>query len=317
MATAALALASLGVTATSRLAWIGSPAGERLTLVEDLVLLALAFVAVRRARRRWAVPAAGGPGLAVVASLLRFGEPAWTTTAIAGLGVWAFAAGAVVGWSYYLRALQDRRARAAELARHEQQRALAHDLHDFVAHDVSEMLALSQAGPLVAEDAQRAAALFAQIEQAGQHAMATLDRTVHLLRTGAEPSAVRHEVADIAELVRRFETLTAQLHIDPELVVGRNEADLAYRVVAEALTNVRRHAPSARTVEVSLTGGPRCVEIRIDNDGVGPTSRAPRPAGGAGLTTLAELVAAFGGTFQAGAAEPGWRLHATLPAGAP
>ena len=52
----------------------------------------------------------------------------------------------------------------------------------------------------------------------------------------------------------------------------------AYRIVQEALTNARRHAPGAAVdVELQLSAWTRCV-LRIRDNGPGPAS-APRPAG--------------------------------------
>jgi signal transduction histidine kinase len=85
----------------------------------------------------------------------------------------------------------------------------------------------------------------------------------------------------------------------------------AYFVVAEALTNVAKHA-AARSAAVSLArhNGQLVVDIRDDGCG-GAVAR-----GGGGLQGLADRVAAVGGSFAV-ASEPGigTRLHAELPCG--
>jgi signal transduction histidine kinase len=61
----------------------------------------------------------------------------------------------------------------------------------------------------------------------------------------------------------------------------------AYRIVQEALTNIRRHA-HARTAEVYLRYGEDCLEIEVVDDGVG----AVAAEGGNGLIGMRERVQA-------------------------
>jgi signal transduction histidine kinase len=86
----------------------------------------------------------------------------------------------------------------------------------------------------------------------------------------------------------------------------------AYRIVQEALTNARRHAPGAAVdVEILYTADALRVLVR-DN---GPGS-APEAAGGAGLGLLGmrERAALVGGELRAGTARHGgFRVEAVLP----
>ncbi|GGM63960.1 hypothetical protein GCM10007977_076880 [Dactylosporangium sucinum] len=74
--------------------------------------------------------------------------------------------------------------------------------------------------------------------------------------------------------------------------------DLAgYRIVQEALTNVRRHANAART-SVTVGYEPRWIDLEIRNDGVRPE----RPGdGGQGLVGMRERARLYGGSVQAAA----------------
>jgi signal transduction histidine kinase len=85
----------------------------------------------------------------------------------------------------------------------------------------------------------------------------------------------------------------------------------AYRIVQEALTNVRKHAHADR-VDVHLRYASGAIEIEVVDDGVGAGTNG---AGGHGLIGMRERVALYGGEVSAGAVEPvGYRIHATLPA---
>jgi signal transduction histidine kinase len=91
----------------------------------------------------------------------------------------------------------------------------------------------------------------------------------------------------------------------------------AYRIVQEALTNSRRHAPGAAVdVELHYTG--RALRLLIRDNGPGPA--APEATGreqGHGLLGMRERAAAVGGELRAGAASAGgFLVEAALPTGA-
>jgi signal transduction histidine kinase len=88
----------------------------------------------------------------------------------------------------------------------------------------------------------------------------------------------------------------------------------AYRIVQEALTNVRKHAGDA-SATVTVRYGPEALELIVDDDGAGPQNGG---AGGHGLVGMRERVALFHGELQAGP-QPGrgFRVRAHLPLGEP
>ncbi|GAA0959081.1 hypothetical protein Vau01_083860 [Virgisporangium aurantiacum] len=287
-----------------------------LVLAEVGVLLVLAAVAVRVAPAGWWLRLSVLPAVAVPAFLLRYGWVPVTGPALGGFAAWTLVAVVAVSVGLYLRRLDAARVRSVTEARHAQRLQLARDLHDFVAHDVSGMLAQAQAGQLLASrDPAAAAAAFRRIEQAGLQALASLDRTVHMLDgAGGLPAGL----ADVPELVARFGS-SVELDLSPELVLPREVEATVYRVVVEALTNVRRHAPGASRVlvRVGLRGSSVVVGVvdsgsgRFAGRGLG-AGRGRR--GGLGLPGLAERVEALGGTLVAGPdGTGGWRVEASLP----
>ena len=85
-----------------------------------------------------------------------------------------------------------------------------------------------------------------------------------------------------------------------------------YRIVQEALTNARRHAPGAG-VDVELRYGEGALTLRIRDNGPGPPAEPAQ--GGHGLSGMRERAAAVGGKLQSGpAVGGGFLVEATLPA---
>ncbi|MGE7438415.1 sensor histidine kinase [Kitasatospora sp. NPDC001175] len=291
-------------------------------VAELLALLGLVTVTLRAGRDWFPVALVGA---AVVGWPLRYVRLPQSPLELAESLV--FGAGTVLLAALlglYLGVQDEHRRREVAAARRTQRLELAHDLHDFVAHDVSAMVALAQAGAIVATvDPERAAEVFRRIEQSGQQALTSLDRTVHLLRTKEEGVAAARTpqpgLAELPELVERFaavEPVEVSLELPAE-PVGREAAATAYRVVVEALTNVRRHAPRARSVEVEVRRAGGRLEVRVTSDG-SAGERTTRHGGGHGLAQLAERCEALGGSFTAGRhGGNGWRVSALIPAGAP
>ncbi|NUR83650.1 MAG: two-component sensor histidine kinase, partial [Nonomuraea sp.] len=172
-------------------------------------------------------------------------------------------------------------------------------LHDYVAHDVSGMLVQAQAAALTPGLPTQVRDALTRIEHGGQRALASLDRTVHVLHT--DPPT-----PDLRELVRAFD-LDVDLELDD---LPREVAATAHRVVTEALTNVRRHATRATRVAVHVTRRDGDVLVRVEDDGGGHSDTGRRS--GHGLAGLAGLLARDGGTLTAGPHENGWLVEAVI-----
>ena len=86
----------------------------------------------------------------------------------------------------------------------------------------------------------------------------------------------------------------------------------AYRIVQEALTNARRHAPGA-AVDVELDYADDNLRVRVRDNGPGPQGDAP--VNGHGLPGMRERATMVGGTLRiATASVGGFLVEATLPA---
>jgi signal transduction histidine kinase len=85
----------------------------------------------------------------------------------------------------------------------------------------------------------------------------------------------------------------------------------AYRIVQEALTNARRHAPGS-DVDVEVSYGEAALTLRVRDYGPGPGDGELMP--GHGLVGMRDRATIAGGTFSYGAAEGGgFAVEVTLP----
>ncbi|GGZ25288.1 hypothetical protein GCM10010387_18490 [Streptomyces inusitatus] len=242
---------------------------------------------------------------------------------------WLLPAAAAVAVGAYPRRQARRRRNAVAEARSVQRLQLSRDLHDFVAHDISGIVVQAQAARFVAEaDPAQALLALERIERAGLSALAAMDRTVRMLH-GPE-GAVTEALPDVSRLPSLIEDFTsaggteARLELPAPVAEAlsrereREAGCAAYRIVVEALTNIRRHAPGASRATVVFTPTAAAVEIRVTNDrGDHPKAPARRKGsrGGLGIPALTEHARALGGTLSAGPhGEGGWQLTAVLPA---
>ena len=228
-----------------------------------------------------------------------------------------------------LQSLRDRAERAereryllAEQARAEERARLAGEMHDVVTHRVS--LMVLQAGALrmtAPDEATRRAA--EDLRVTGCQALDELRDLVGILRTypgGDETPSTAGLAGLVAESVSVGTPAGLTEEGDPALaspLVGRT----TYRIVREALTNVRKHAPGSRvTVHISYGDAQVRLEVRNTAPVLAP-GRAVDLSGlagtgsGLGLAHLRQRVELVHGTLRAGPAKDGgFCLEARLPA---
>ncbi|MGW0821109.1 sensor histidine kinase [Streptomyces sp. NPDC002845] len=308
---------SLALTVTGLFVWKAAYGPGEVAL-----LLCLLLVAVRTCPAPWAAVCGVLNGVAILAMPSRGDTAGYDLTLLV-------LAGATAGLGGYLRTLDHRRGVAVTETRRAERLAMAADLHDFVAHHVTGILVQTQlAQMLAATEPDRLPPILKNVEHASTEALASMRRTVGLLREtprdGAGPEPGDHRPSGgLAALPKLVEDFGAP--VGPKAVLRHDPAvpdDLphevqtaAYRVVQEALTNVRRHAADATEVTVDLTHDGHALVVRVRNDGRGG-SRLPAAArgGGFGLVGLTERVTALGGELRAGPCPgQGWEITAMLP----
>ena len=226
-----------------------------------------------------------------------------------------------------LQTLRDRAERAerkrdllAERARAEERARLAGEMHDVVTHQVS--LMVLQAGALgitAADEATRQAA--EELRATGVQALDELRDLVGILRTTPEGDQAP-SVLDLAGLVAESTAVGTPAELvqdgDPALaspLVGRT----VYRVVREALTNVRKHAPGAHVV-VRVGYGESQVRLSIRNTAAAapPDGGLAATGSGLGLASLRQRIELVHGTLRAsGTPDGGFCLEAAMPSYVP
>jgi signal transduction histidine kinase len=233
---------------------------------------------------------------------------------------------------YMMQALTERAERAererdllAEQARAEERARLAGEMHDVVTHRVS--LMVLQAGALgitATDEPTRAAA--EQLRAAGCQALDELRDLVGILRTAPEGDEAPSTPAFRA-LIEESTAVGTPAELveegDPALaspVVGRT----AYRIVREALTNVRKHAPGARVL-VQVSYDETQVRVRVRNSPAASRAATDLAAtelaatgSGLGIAGLRQRIELVSGSLRAGPSlDGGFCLEAVLPAYVP
>lgn len=264
---------------------------------------------------------------AAVSWLIRFLPDRDAGPLVAGVALWSVPALVAVVVGGYPRLAANRLRNSVARARDEQRAALERDLHDYVAHDITGMVVQAQAARFAAgDDPQRLREALDRIETSGQRAMASMDRAIELLRDDANPtgSAVQRPGLDqLPQLVTDYQSPdvgTPTLDVDGDLtVLPREVSETLYRLCVEALTNIRRHAPTATSIHVAVTIDRSRATVEVTNDGV-TSSSLRRNRGGSGLRTARARIETLGGTLVANPmpsaiSSGGWRVRADIPVG--
>ncbi|MFI6389064.1 sensor histidine kinase [Nonomuraea sp. NPDC050547] len=213
------------------------------------------------------------------------------------------------------RELKERRQREMrDEAIHGERRRIARELHDVVAHHLSVINALVGGArtvlppePTPAREALEAA------EHSARQALSEMRQLLQVLRadtTDGPDAATGVGASRLPELVEQ--SGNASLRVDGEPVPLPTAVDHAvYRVVQEALTNSRKHAPGSRA-GVRLAYLSQGVEVEVLDDG--SPVRTAGGGSGYGLGGMAERVALCGGRLETGPrARGGFRVYALLP----
>ncbi|MFC0507386.1 sensor histidine kinase [Micromonospora costi] len=219
----------------------------------------------------------------------------------------------------------------AERVRAEERARIAREMHDVVAHRVSLMVVHAGALEVTATEPATVEAA-ALIRSTGRQALTDLRDVLGVLRQATPPRVAEYAgdpLAGLDELVRESRAAGLPIRRRDEGTPRPLPATVArtvHRVVREALTNVRKHAPGAETavclrylpdgVEVAVRNGPPAGEPRQPGPGGGPGlpgAGLDLPGAGLGLLGLRERVELLGGRLEAGPAGGGFLVRALIP----
>ncbi|ALU92489.1 histidine kinase [Streptomyces globisporus C-1027] len=204
-----------------------------------------------------------------------------------------------VGQAALALELADHRSDSERMSLLADRERIARDLHDLAIQRLfATGMTLQSARPLVEhpEAAERLA-----------RAIDDLDTTIKIIRTtvfGLRERETPGQGSKLrSRLVQTVDAVTPALGFAPALrmeglidtEVPRMVADHAVAVVAEALSNVARHA-GARRAEVSVVADDGVLTVTTSDDGVG--LRVPDDRGRGGICNLTERAEGLGGTLS-------------------
>jgi signal transduction histidine kinase len=342
---------------------------SRRVAVIAVAALALPSIALAPGPPVAALPVAFAVGRAIVA-----GDSVWAWSTLAGMGsagvVWILVRARADGGIRLLAATvvlcvvaaavtgaSTRRERFRAAAREESSRRrsaaeeerlrIARELHDVIAHSLSQISVQAGVGlHLFDDDPESARRSLRSIRDTSATALEEVRGVLGMLRQsdepGAESSVPRRpepNLAAIPALLEETRQLGLEIVASGDIATGTGTGGravsaatqtAAYRIVQESLTNVRRHAAAA-TVDVEVTASDRAVDIRIENGapvsahdaagrGLGDRAepdaeqRSATRVPGRGILGMRERAAALGGTLEAGPTpNGGFRVVARLP----
>jgi len=307
------------------------------TTTPDVAVLIMLYTLAAYTPRRTSIPGLVICLIGSAVALARWWTPAhisalsWLTVAsmiFAGPTLLAWVLGDSMRYRRaYYASLEERAARLeaerdaqAQIAAAAERARIARELHDVVAHNVSVMVVQADgASYALGSDPQRAAEALAAISATGRQALAEMRRLLGILRR--EEKVSRAPLPGIGQLGELLEsTRAAGLPVSftvegvPQPLPG-GAALAAYRIVQESLTNTRKHAGPRASAEVTLRYLEDALVLEISDDGCGAAARSD--GAGHGLTGMAERVAVYGGSVDAGPRSGGgFRVTARLPVAA-
>jgi len=207
---------------------------------------------------------------------------------------------------------------ARRLAVADERARIARELHDVVAHGISVIAIQADAAeaalnrnPRLAREPLRT------IRSSAKEALEEMRHLLGVLREDGDGGEIAPQpgLGQLAELIEHARGAGVEVELE---TAGEPRAlapglDLsAYRIVQEALTNVRKHAAGA-PVTVTLGWAPAVLVLEVRDGGPGPNGPNGAP-GGHGLVGMRERVRIHGGRLQTGAATAGgFEVVAELP----
>ncbi|MGW0590133.1 sensor histidine kinase [Streptosporangium sp. NPDC002607] len=193
---------------------------------------------------------------------------------------------------------------------------IAQEMHDVLAHRISllSMLAggLAYRTDLTAEETRETALA---IQENAHQSLNELRGVLGTLRSDGALEAPQPNLAHVDALFDEVRAAGQQVEVDDTIdnreLLPTQTGRHAYRIVQEALTNARKHAPGSR-VTAELGGRPGDgLRIRVSNPA--PAGTSAGPGGRLGLVGLAERTRMAGGTISHAVQNGRFVLDVRLP----
>ncbi|MBI5161956.1 MAG: sensor histidine kinase [Micrococcales bacterium] len=291
--------------------------------------LALAFAivsAIVRGARVWAFVAVAVAWAGTIALAVAIGTP-WQPGRVAGVTLGILI---VLGVGEWIRTRRARWTAQREGWQRRQQSEvqaervrIARELHDVLAHSLSQINVQAGVGlHLMERQPDKAAEALRSIKDTSKTALEEVRSVLGVLRAenGRDPDAPLVPEPDLGRLPGLAASLGEngiEVRLDDRIGAAPQAVQLAlYRIVQEALTNVRRHS-TARTVEVLLEERDSAYRLVVRDDGVPRRDADASETGGRGLLGMRERAELLGGHLGAGpvagAGSRGFEVRADIP----
>ncbi|MET0422295.1 MAG: histidine kinase [Actinoplanes sp.] len=202
----------------------------------------------------------------------------------------------------------------------EERLRMAQELHDVLGHHLS--LISVQAGVglhLMDNRPEQAREALSAIKTASSEALREVRAVLGVLRTEDE-AAPRQPALGLS----RLDELTADAGLPITTKVTGDPRELpaevdraAYRIVQEALTNVRKHAGPEATASIAVDYLPTVLHLAIRNVGPAPAAGDGGSGEGTGIGGMRARAQSLGGTLEAGPVDGGFLVSVLLPAADP
>jgi len=199
----------------------------------------------------------------------------------------------------------------------EERLRIARELHDVLGHHLSLINVRAGVGlHLMTRRPEQVREALEAIRHTSAEALREVQSVLTVLYPEGE-AAVRAPAPGLDRLA----DLTTDAGLDVHTVVTGERRPLpaeidraAYRIVQEALTNVRRHAGPDASATITLDHTPLRFVVSVEDDGDGgPAIGGESAIDGNGISGMRERAAALGGTLAAGPTGGGWRVRAEFP----
>ena len=226
------------------------------------------------------------------------------------------------GWDRRMRKPARRPARHTPLAarllqmRDEERRALARELHDTTSQNLSALAltlaALERAAPELSEEAADALSRSVALTKQCADELYRIGSAAHppLL----DPCGLAAAIRWYAEAFTRRTSIVVDLDLAPDLGRLDPAVEIAlFRVVEECLSNIERHAESARA-HVRVVCDASAVRVDVVDEGRGfPTSTDGLGPAGHGIPCMRERVSQLSGTLEIVSGRSGTVVRAMVP----
>ncbi|MBW8173069.1 hypothetical protein K0651_08415 [Ornithinimicrobium sp. Arc0846-15] len=217
----------------------------------------------------------------------------------------------------------------AEQARSDERTAIARDLHDIVAHELT-LISLQSVSRRRSDDPQELQAVLRQVNETSRSALTELRALLGVLRSEGDVGT-RHSLdatfttlglpGALETLVARVAAVGFDVKADYALTgwesLRLSTKQATFRIAQEALTNVSKHAPAGSRCDFAVKLDKEQITVLVESQITLARKREslhPSLTSGQGIIGIGERASSLGGSATAGPVNDRWVVEAHLPA---